>query len=123
APLLTTESATVGTVIDNNRIVGLPLNGRSFTQLIALTPNVSYNSVASGGQASARQGGDRTTPEIFVRGLRREYTNFTLDGVENTDPGFTTYAVLPSIDALQEFKVETGVFPAEFGHLATQVNV
>jgi len=71
APLLTTESATVGTVIDNDRIVGLPLNGRSFTQLIALTPNVSYNSVANGGQASARQGGDRSTQEIFVAGARR----------------------------------------------------
>src|SRR5271169_3538420 len=93
APLLTTESATVGTVIDNNRIVGLPLNGRSFTQLVALTPNVAYNSVASGGQASSRQGGDRTTQEIFVAGARREYMNFTLDGVQNTDPGFNTYAL------------------------------
>src|SRR6202162_5212933 len=122
-PLLTTESATVGTVIDNDRIVGLPLNGRSFTQLIALSPNVSYNSVASGGQASTRQGGDRTTQEIFVAGARREYLNFTLDGVQNWDPGFNTYALLPSIDALQEFKVETGVYPAEFGRLQVQVNV
>ena len=123
APLLTTESATVGTVIDNDRIVNLPLNGRSFTQLIALSPNVSYNSVANGGQASARQGGDRTTQEIFVAGARREYLNFTLDGVQNYDPGFNTYALLPSIDALQEFKVQTGVYPAEFGHLQVQVNV
>ena len=123
APLLTTESATVGTVIDNDRIVGLPLNGRSFTQLIALSPNVAYNSVANGGQASARQGGDRTTQEFFVAGARREYLNFTLDGVQNYDPGFNTYALLPSIDALQEFKVQTGVYPAEFGHLQVQVNV
>src|SRR5579864_995658 len=123
APLLTTESATVGTVIDNDRIVNLPLNGRSFTQLIALSPNVSYNSVANGGQASSRQGGDRSTQEIFVAGARREYLNFTLDGVQNYDPGFNTYALLPSIDALQEFKVQTGVYPAEFGHLQVQVNV
>src|SRR5579862_9773087 len=123
APLLTTESATVGTVIDNDRIVGLPLNGRSFTSLIALSPNVAYNSVANGGQASSRQGGDRTTQEIFVAGARREYLSFTLDGVENTDPGFNTYAVLPSIDALQEFKVEAGVYPAESGHRQIQVNV
>lgn len=123
APLLTTESATVGTVIDNNRMEELPLNGRSFTQLIALSPNVAYNSVANGGQASARQGGDRATQEIFVAGARREYMNFTLDGVQNTDPGFNTYALLPSIDALQEFKVQAGVYPAEFGRLQIQVNV
>jgi len=123
APLLTTESATVGTVIDNDRIVGLPLNGRNFTQLIALSPNVAYNTVNSGGNASSREGGDRTTQEIFVAGARREYMNFTLDGVQNTDPAFNTYALLPSIDALQEFKVEAGVYPAEFGRLQIQVNV
>src|ERR1700722_7619147 len=123
APVLDTESATVGTVIDNDRIVGLPLNGRSFTQLIALSPNVSYNSVANGGQASARQGGDRSTQEIFVAGARREYLNFTLDGVQNYDPGFNTYALLPSIDALQGFKVPAGVYPADFGHLQVHINV
>ena len=51
------------------------------------------------------------------------YDYFTLDGVVNTDPNFNTYIVLPSIDALQEFKVQTGVYPAEFGHEATQINV
>ena len=123
APLLTTESATVGTVIDRDRIDDLPLNGRSFTQLVALSSNVSYDFVNNGGQAATRQGGDRTAQEISVGGMRREYTNFTLDGVPNTDPSFNSYALLPSIDALQEFKVETGVYPAEFGHLAAQVNV
>ena len=123
APLLTTEDATVGTVIDHDRIVEMPLNGRSFTQLIALSPNVAYNSVSNGGQANSRQGGDRTTQEIFVAGARREYISFTLDGVENTDPGFNTYAVLPSIDAVQEFKVEAGIYPAEYGHRQIQVNV
>jgi len=123
APLLTTESATVGTVIDNHRMEELPLNGRSFTQLIALSPNVAYDFANNGGQAATRQGGDRAGQEISVAGSRREYINYTLDGVQNTDPNFNTYALLPSIDALQEFKVVTGVYPAEFGRLASQVNV
>jgi hypothetical protein len=48
---------------------------------------------------------------------------YTLDGVSNTDPDFSTYVVLPSIDAIQEFKVQTGIYPAEFGHQSTQVSV
>src|SRR5881409_807734 len=48
---------------------------------------------------------------------------YTLDGVNNTDPNFNTYIVLPSIDAIQEFKVQTGVYPAEFGHQSTQIKV
>ena len=123
APLLTTESATVGTVIDNQRIVDLPLNGRNFVQLIALSPNVAANFVSGGGQANSRQGGDRTTQEISVAGSRREFNNYTLDGVENTDPNFNTYVFLPSIDALQEFKVQTGVYSAEFGRRVAQINV
>ena len=46
-----------------------------------------------------------------------------LDGIENTDPNFMTYLVLPSVDAIQEFNVETGTYSAEFGHNMTQMNV
>ena len=122
APLLTTENATVGTVIDNQRIVELPLNGRNFIQLIALSPNVNA-SFADGGAASSRQGGDRAAQNFSVGGQRREFNYYTLDGIVNTDVDFNTYAFLPSIDALQEFKVQTGVYSAEFGHEAAQVNV
>ncbi len=48
---------------------------------------------------------------------------YTLDGVNNTDPDFNTYIGLPSLDGIQEFKVQTGVYSAEFGHEASQVNV
>jgi hypothetical protein len=122
AVALQAENATVGTVIENKRIVELPLNGRNYLQLVSLTPNVTTLSPPAG-QAGARQGGDRANQAISVGGQRVMFDYFTLDGVNNTDPNFNTYVVLPSIDALQEFKVQTGVYPAEFGHNATQINV
>jgi len=122
APLLVTENATVGTVIENKRIVELPLNGRNYLQLVSLAPNVSTG-FSSQGQAGARQGGIRAAQTISVAGQRTNFNHYTLDGVENTDPNFNTFVVMPSIDALQEFKVQTGVYPAEFGRETTQINV
>ena len=122
ATLVSSENATVGTVIENKRIVELPLNGRNYLQLVSLAPNVSYG-FPSAGQAGSRQGGIRADQSIAVAGQRSMFNRFTLDGVENTDPNFNTFVIQPSIDALQEFKVQTGVYPAEFGRAATQINV
>ena len=122
AALIATENATVGTVIENKRIVDMPLNGRNFLQLVVLSPNVSYG-FSDSTQATTRQGGSRAQQNISVAGQRSEFNHFTLDGVENTDVNFNTYVFLPSIDALQEFKVQTGIFPAEFGRATTQINV
>ena len=122
APLITTENATVGTVIENRRIVELPLNGRNYLSLVALSPNVSAE-FAGAGQAGTRQGGTRSNQQLSVSGQRREFNNYTLDGVDNTDVNFNTYIFLPSVDALEEFKVQTGVYSAEFGREASQVNV
>ncbi len=120
--VLTSENATIGTVIENKRIIELPLNGRNFLQLVSLAPNVSFG-FPSAGQAGSRQGGIRSDQSISVAGQRAQYNRYTLDGVENTDPNFNTFVVLPSVDALQEFKVQSGVYPAEFGRGSTQINV
>lgn len=122
ADLLQSENATVGTVIAMKSIAELPLNGREYLNLVTLAPNVS-NFAPPSGQTQSRQGGDRANQSISAGGNRIVFDYFTLDGVVNTDPNFNTYIVLPSIDALQEFKVQTGVYPAEFGHGATQINV
>ncbi len=122
SPLITTENATIGTVIENRRIVELPLNGRNYLSLIALSPNVSAN-FAGAGQAGDRQGGSRANQQISISGQRREFNYYTLDGVDNTDVNFNTYIFLPSVDALEEFKVQTGIYSAEFGRAAGQVNV
>jgi hypothetical protein len=100
----------------------LPLNGRNYLNLVALAPNVNTLS-PSAGQAASRQGGDRAGQAISTGGQRITFDYYTLDGVNNTDPNFNTYVALPSIDAIQEFKVQIGVYPAEFGHQSTQVNV
>ena len=119
---LATENATLGTVIGNKQIVEMPLNGRNYLQLVSLAPNVSYG-FPSAGQAGARQGGVRADQSISIGGQRAQFNRFTLDGIENTDPNFNTYIAQPSIDAIQEFKVQSGVYPAEFGRSASQINV
>src|SRR5207249_4776061 len=122
APLLTTENATVGTVIEQQRITDLPLNGRNFLSLVALSPNVTYG-FSPAAQASGRQGGTRAGITMSLSGSRATWSNYTLDGITNTDINFNLYIVLPSVEALQEFKVQTGIYPAEFGRAAGQINV
>ena len=121
APLLTTESAALGTVIENRRIIDLPLNGRNYLQLVTLSPNVTTEGGAGG--AGGLQGGTRTQTSLSIAGQRLEFNRYTLDGIENTDPNFNSYVIQPSVDALQEFKVQTGVYSAEFGIGASQINV
>src|SRR5450432_536781 len=122
AALLTTETATVGTVIEEKRITDLPLNGRNFFSLVALSPNVTYGFTPAA-QAAGREGGSRSALTISLAGGRATWSNYTLDGITNTDVDFNLYIVLPSVDALQEFKVQSGIYPAEFGREVGQVNV
>lgn len=120
--LLSTENASVGTVIEQKRITELPLNGRNFFSLVALSPNVTYG-FAPAAQANNRQGGTRSALTMSLSGARATWTNYTLDGVTNTDINFNLYVLLPSVEALQEFKVQQGIYSAEFGRESGQVNV
>ncbi len=121
APMLTSDSAAVGTVIEQKRIVELPLNGRNWLQMVALSPNVSAEQRASG-HVDSRQGGERGRQAISIAGQRQFFNRYTLDGVENTDVNYNTYVVRPSIEALQEFKVQTGIYSAEYGRATAQIN-
>ncbi len=122
APVLETETANIGAVVENRRIVELPLNGRNYLQLVSLIPGATTNARPPG-VAQLRMGGARSDFTVSVSGQRLAFNRYTLDGIENTDVNFASYLLLPSIDALQEFKVESGVFQAEFGRGTSQVNV
>ena len=112
----------MGTVIENRRIVELPLNGRNYLQLASLIPGSTTNGPASA-QGQQRMGGQRNSFALNVSGQRIHFNHYALDGMENTDLNFNSYMLLPSIDALQEFKVESGLFAAEYGRAIAQINV
>lgn len=116
-----------GTVIEDQRIVELPLNGRNYLQLSALSPNVAsgfnIQGGTSAGAATTRLGGERSTQAIAISGTKREFIYHSIDGVNNTEPNFNSYIFQPSIDAIQEFKVQSGIYSAEFGRGIGQVNV
>ena len=122
AQMLQTADSSLGTVIDQQRIVELPLNGRNYLSLVKLSPNVAAE-MGTGGQAGGRQGGERTQQAISISGQRQQWNRFTLDGIDNTDSDFNTFVVRPSVEALQEFKVQTGVYSAEYGKATSQINV
>jgi hypothetical protein len=123
AETLDTETTTVGTVIENRRIVDLPLNGRNYLQLANLVPGGTIYGPSNSIAFARGGGGPRAEFQLNLSGQRLQFNHFMLDGVENTDVNFGTYLYQPSVDALEEFKVESGTYSAEFGRNMTQINV
>src|ERR1051325_5781426 len=111
------DSASLGTVIDNRQIVGLPLDGRNFYELTLLVP--AAFPAAPGSAGSAR--GDFA---FSVNGAREDANNFLLDCVYNLDPKLNTFGVRPPVDAIKEFETLTSSYDAAFGRgPGAQVNV
>ncbi len=122
AALLQTQNSSLGTVVPTQTLAEAPVNNRNYLNLAALSANANVVSPTQG-QAGARLGGARANESISVGGSRIMFNHYTLDGVNNTDVDFNTFVVQPSIDAIQEMKVQTGVYPAQYGYNSTQVNV
>src|ERR1043166_4541003 len=109
APLIQT-TPTVGDVVENRRVVELPLNNRNFMQLLTLVPGVTSDGTSEIGI------GLTNTVNFSINGTRRNAINFLVDGVSNSDVGSSiTLLAIPTVDTIQEFRVLTSVPTAEFG--------
>ncbi len=123
APLVETRNATLGIVVDREKVVDLPLNGRNFAQLGTLLPGVVAPPPALGGlNGNATVGGfGNVTGSFNVNGMRNQSNNFQLDGAANNDSFNTGFVMRPPPDAIQEFKILTHSYEAEYGRNAGSV--
>ena len=112
---LQTENATVGQVVDNLYTTQIPLNGRDFSQLLLLSPGTTTR---PGGYDLSVGSATGSLGSGVAIGGRDNQNNFTLDGASNNARQFGNVAIRPSIDAIQEFKVQTNSYSAEFGQAA-----
>ena len=118
APVLQTQDASLGQVVNARNVNNLPLNGRNFTFLAQLAAGVNTP------QADTR--GNAASGAFAANGLRPAQNNYMLDGIDNNSDTVdflngTNYVVLPPVDAIQEFKVQTSDFSAEFGRSGAAV--
>ena len=114
---LQTETASLGAVVDQSFVDALPLNSRDFLQLAFLAPGVFPP--VEGSQLSSNGG-----YSMEVNGGREEFNDFLLDGVDNNDPYISGYVVEPPVDSVQEFKMVTSSYDAEYGRSgAGQINI
>ncbi|MDQ3062453.1 MAG: Plug and carboxypeptidase regulatory-like domain-containing protein, partial [Acidobacteriota bacterium] len=104
APLLRSETSSLGQVIDNKKIVDLPLNGRNFLSLVGLAPGVAQPPRTTEGPSFPR-----------INGGRPRTNEYLFDGISILQPEPGQIAFFPVVDAIQEFKVEINNPPAEFG--------
>ncbi len=119
-PIIDTTSSGVSDTVIGKQIVDLPLNGRNFTNLATLVPGVTR------GQPGNQQQGTGNQAETFryatsgggalsVNGLRVQANNYLFDGIDNNESLVNTIVFFVPPDAIQEFRVDTNVAPAEYG--------
>ena len=120
APLLQQSTSDLGTVITEQAVIQLPLNGRNFTQLMILTPGANPVSTAQGSAISFQDAGVTGIPgtaffKPSLHGQQNRSVLYYYDGIINTDFRGSIYGVLPIIDAVEEFKVQAHNEKTEFG--------
>ena len=119
ATQLESETSETGTVISPTEVQNLPLNGRAYADLATLAPGVRRN-ILENQSVTSRDA------SFNVNGQRSEFNNFLLDGLDNnaygtSNQGFSNQAIPPSPDAINEFRVETNNYSAEYGRASGAV--
>ena len=119
-PLVESTTSALSSVVTGTQIVNLPINGRNFTELATLVPGVTRGvqggqATGSGNQAETFRNASSGGASLSVNGLRPQNNNFLLDGVDNNESLVNTIIFFPPAEAIQEFRVDTSVAPAEFG--------
>ena len=115
-PLVNSETSSIGQVIGETQVRNLPLNGRNFIQLGLLVPGTTPGTPGAG-TVPSRQGG----VAITANGQRTDQNNWMLDGVDNNALFFGLAVIVPSTEAIEQFRVETSNYSAEYGRAAGAV--
>ncbi len=124
APLLEQETASLGQVITRKAIADLPLNGRNYITLGALSPGVIPQLPTGTGPSSfIASTTSRSDRSLLVGGQRESSTSYLFDGVEMRNPRIGDSSITPSLDVVQEFKIQRNFFQAEFGNSPGIINV
>ena len=113
-PLLQTSSSELGTTVGNEQMEALPLNGRNFVNLTRTVPGV-LRGIPGANIDGAGSLAWRASASFSANGQRARDNNFMLDGVDNNETWLQTVVIFPSVDALDEFKLQTSTYSAEFG--------
>ena len=122
APLVKSESAELGDVITGPSVRSLPLNGRNFAQLVYLVPGVTPGQQGEN-LSGASTFNPRAASNYNALGSQANTNAWVVDGIDDNEYTFNTVIVQPSVESVQEFKVLTGTYSAEFGAGAGVVSV
>ncbi|MBM3793659.1 MAG: hypothetical protein FJW31_06240 [Acidobacteria bacterium] len=124
ANLVQTDTATIGQVVTTRQLTELPLNGRDFRSLLRLNPGVTE---PQGGisvtPSIRRQGFNDGIKNVSINGARPSSVTYLIDGVSLNEPLFQFPSQIPPIEAVEEFKLQNALYPAEFGMGVGQVSI
>ena len=117
APLLESESSSVGTVVNQQLVNELPLNGRNFVQLATLSPGVNGVGFSASGtiMSGSRPDDRRPGSELFSNGNREGSNDFLYDGIDDNERLTLSIVLRPPVEAVREFKIQTNLYSADIG--------